>query len=87
MGRDIKATLPLIDHIGRNVSAIIGVRYSDLRVLPSGILFGKGLSLIKYMTTQNSTRCPLPQILGPMRPNYMRFASLTSVLLNPHQTT
>jgi len=52
MERDIKATLPLIDHIGRNVSAISGVRYTALRRLPSGILFGKFLGLTKGVGLQ-----------------------------------
>ena len=30
---------PLWDHIGMDISAIFGVRYTDLRGLPSGILF------------------------------------------------
>ena len=39
--REIKATPSLRYLIGLNVSAIFGVKYTDLRGLPSGILFGK----------------------------------------------
>ena len=38
---EIYATRPLRDHIRLNVNAIFGVRYSDLRGLPSGILLRK----------------------------------------------
>ena len=33
--------LPLGDYIGMNISTIFGVRYTDLRGLASGILFGR----------------------------------------------
>ena len=39
--RKIYATRPLRDHIRLNVNAIFGVRYTDLRGLPSGILLRK----------------------------------------------
>ena len=39
--RKIYATRPLIDNISLNVNAIFGVRYIDLRGLPSGILLRK----------------------------------------------
>jgi len=38
MEREKKTTLLLRDHIGLNINAIFGVRYTDLRGLPSGIL-------------------------------------------------
>ena len=56
---------------GLDISAIFGVRYTDLRGLPSGILFRRVWSLIKYRTTENSTRCPLPPKFGPVRPDYV----------------
>ena len=46
------------------------MRYTDLRRLPSGILFGRVWRLIKYTTTKNSTRCPLPPKFGLVRPDY-----------------
>ena len=39
--REIYATQPITDHIGPNVNAIFGVRYTDLRGLPFGILLRK----------------------------------------------
>jgi len=39
--REIDATGPLRDHIGLDIIAIFGVRYTDLRGLPSEILFGR----------------------------------------------
>ena len=49
--REIYATRPLRDHIGLNVNVIFGVRYTDLRGLPSGILV--------------CTRCPLRPPCAP----------------------
>ena len=57
--REIYETRPLRDHIGLNVNAIFGVRYTDLRGLPSGILLRKVLSLENDRAKKNSTRCPL----------------------------
>ena len=41
MEREIYTTGPLKDIFGVDISAIFGVRYNDLRGLPSGILFGR----------------------------------------------
>ena len=41
MAREIYAARPLRDHISLNVNANFGVRYSDLRGLPSGMLLRK----------------------------------------------
>ena len=46
---------------GLDIRPIYVVRYTDLRGLPCGI------SLIKYRTTKNSTRCPLPPKFGSVR--------------------
>ena len=37
----IMVTLPLRDDVDLNISAIFGVRYTDLKRLPYGILFGR----------------------------------------------
>ena len=36
--REIKGTLPLIDRIGLNADVFYGMRYTDFKGLPSGIL-------------------------------------------------
>ena len=41
VGREIYAARPLREHISLNLNAIFGVRYTDFRGLPSGILLRK----------------------------------------------
>ena len=60
---------------GLYISDISGVWYTDLRGLPSGILFGRVWTLIKYRTTKNSTRCPATSNSGPLSPDYVPYAS------------
>ena len=64
--REILAVRPLRDHIGLNVNAIFGARYTDLRGLSSWILLRKVWSL-QDRATKNSTRCPLRPPCTPTR--------------------
>ena len=60
----IITTRPLRDLIGLNVWTIFRVRPTDLRGLPSGILFRKVWNN-KSNATKNNTRCPLRPPCSP----------------------
>ena len=74
---------PFRHPIRLNLSAIFGVRYTDFRGLPSGLLLRKVLSLENNRATKNSTRCPLRPPCAPtigQRNNYCK--TITNALLS-----